>query len=72
MDFPLKFSKLDFAPSFTQVFTPTNTAILASVGLHAFFLGLALPFLQAGDAEQAKKNQVGVIELSQAEQSRLP
>ena len=72
MDFPLKFSKLDFAPSFTQVFTPTNTAILASVGLHAFFLGLALPFLQAGDTEQAKKNQVGVIQLSQAEQSRLP
>jgi len=70
MDFPLK---IDSAPSLTQVFTPVNVAILTSVGLHAFILGLALPSLQWSQPDQApKKGQVNVIQLTDAEQSRLP
>jgi hypothetical protein len=69
MEFPLKLQ-----PSYNQILTPTNIAIFSSVGLHAVILGFMLPNL----AEWSKAGQkgdhqnVGVIELNEAEQSRLP
>ncbi|MEB3189571.1 MAG: hypothetical protein VKL42_04420, partial [Snowella sp.] len=72
MDFPLK---LDNTPSINQVFTPVNIAILASLGLHAFVLGLALPNLTWPEPTEEgfeDRAPVGVIELTPAEQSRLP
>jgi len=69
MEFPLKLQ-----PSYNQILTPTNIAIFSSVGLHAVILGFMLPNL----SEWSKSNQkgdhqnVGVIELNEAEQSRLP
>ncbi|WLT38594.1 hypothetical protein NON20_01795 [Synechocystis sp. B12] len=72
MDLPLRLSN---APSFGQVFTPVNVAILSSLGIHGFILGLALPHWQwqesTGD-NLTDRNPVGVIELTPAEQSRLP
>jgi hypothetical protein len=72
MDLPLRLSN---APSLGQVFTPVNVAILSSLGIHGFILGLALPHWQwqesAGD-NLTDRNPVGVIELTPAEQSRLP
>jgi len=72
MDLPLRLSN---APSLGQVFTPVNVAILSSLGIHGFILGLALPNWQwqesAGD-NLTDRNPVGVIELTPAEQSRLP
>jgi len=74
MDYPLK---LDNAPSWKQVFTPVNVSILSSVGLHAFILGLALPNLPFWERTVAELDTppidtVGVIELTEAERSRLP
>lgn len=72
MDLPLRLSD---APSLGQVFTPVNVAILSSLGIHGFILGLALPHWQwqesTGD-NLTDRNPVGVIELTPAEQSRLP
>ncbi len=66
MDFPLKLQ-----PSATQVLTPSNVAIFASVGLHAVVLGMFLPNLN-GEQNNSNQQNVGVIELTEAEQSRLP
>lgn len=65
MDFPLKLQ-----PSATQILTPGNVAIFASVGIHAVVLGMFLPNL-SGEQNPNQQN-VGVIELTDAEQSRLP
>lgn len=72
MDFPLK---IDNTHSLNQVFTPVNIAILASLGLHAFVLGLALPYLAWPEPTEEgfeDRAPVGVIELTPAEQIRLP
>ncbi|MCT0253078.1 hypothetical protein [Synechocystis sp. PCC 6714] len=72
MDLPLRLSD---SPSLGQVFTPVNVAILASLGLHGFILGLALPHWQWQESTGESledRNPVGVIELTPAEQSRLP
>ena len=72
MDLPLRLSD---APSLGQVFTPVNVAILSSLGIHGFILGLALPHWQWQDStgdNLGDRNPVGVIELTPAEQSRLP
>jgi hypothetical protein len=69
MEFPLKLQ-----PSYNQILTPTNIAIFSSVGLHAVILGFMLPNLSEWSKSSQKGNQqnVGVIELNEAEQSRLP
>ena len=69
MDFPLKLQ-----PSYNQILTPTNIAIFSSVGLHAVILGFMLPNFSEWSKSSQKGNQqnVGVIELNEAEQSRLP
>ncbi|BFM38180.1 hypothetical protein [Synechocystis sp. LKSZ1] len=67
--------KLTPNPAITQVFTPANTAIFTSVGLHAFILGLILPSFHWNEPpapSERSRETVGVIELSPAEQSRLP
>jgi len=72
MDFPLK---LDNNTPSNPIFTPVNIAILASLGLHGFVLGLALPHFtwpQPTEASFGDRAPVGVIELTPAEQSRLP
>ncbi len=58
-----------------QIFTPANIAIFTSVGLHAFILGLVLPNFYWNDPtppQEENRENVGVIELTPAEQSRLP
>ena len=69
MEFPLKLQ-----PSYNQILTPTNIAIFSSVGLHAVILGFMLPNLSEWSKSSQKGDQqnVGVIELNEAEQSRLP
>ena len=69
MEFPLKLQ-----PSYSQILTPTNIGIFSSVGLHAVVLGFMLPNLAEWSKSSQKENQqnVGVIELNEAEQSRLP
>ncbi len=69
MEFPLKLQ-----PSYNQILTPTNIAIFSSVGLHAVILGFMLPNLAEWSKSSQKGDQqnVGVIELNEAEQSRLP
>ncbi len=72
MDLPLRLSN---TPSLTQVFTPVNVAILTSLGIHGFILGLALPHWQWQEPSGENledSSTVGVIELTPAEQSRLP
>lgn len=67
--------KLTPSPAISQVFTPANAAIFTSVGLHAFILGLILPSFHWTDPPAPKEQSreiVGLIELSPAEQSRLP
>jgi hypothetical protein len=69
MEFPLKLQ-----PSYNQILTPTNIGIFSSVGLHAVVLGFMLPNLAEWSKSSQKGDQqnVGVIELNEAEQSRLP
>jgi hypothetical protein len=69
MEFPLKLQ-----PSYNQILTPTNIAIFSSVGLHAVILGFMLPNLAEWSKSSQKGDQqnIGVIELNEAEQSRLP
>lgn len=72
MDFSPRLSN---TPSLTQVFTPVNVAILTSLGIHGFILGLALPHWQWQEPSGENledRSTVGVIELTPAEQSRLP
>ncbi|MEB3310651.1 MAG: hypothetical protein VKJ02_10495, partial [Snowella sp.] len=67
MNFPLKLQ-----PSTAQLLTPGNVAIFASVGLHAVVLGMFLPNLNEEPNANTSRQNVGVIELTEAEQSRLP
>ena len=59
-----------------QIFAPVNIAIIVSLGLHGFVLGLALPYFQWPDPSPPTPTEedstVGVIELTPAELSRLP
>lgn len=69
MEFPLKLQ-----PSPIQIFSPPNVAIFASLGLHSIVLGFFLPNFLGGSNSNLNSNKqnIGVIELNDAEQSRLP
>jgi TonB family protein len=58
----------------TKIFNANSFSVFASVGIHALVLGIALPGLSIfGSKEKSASDQnVGLIELSAAEQSRLP
>ncbi len=68
------------SPSFTpfkspfSVFSPTTLFIAASVGIHALVLGLVLPNVKTPAPSTSNENRqnVSLIELNEAEQSRLP
>jgi hypothetical protein len=57
-----------------KVFNPSSVAVFASVGVHAFILGMVLPSLSSFSATEkaSAPRNVAVIELTPAEQSRLP
>ncbi len=69
MELPLK---LQSSP--IQIFSPPNVAIFASLGLHSIVLGFFLPNFLGGSNSNLNSNKqnIGVIELNDAEQSRLP
>jgi TonB family protein len=58
----------------SKIFNVKSLFILASIGIHAFVLGVGLPiFPNAWQKEKATNaREVGLIELNPAEQSRLP
>jgi outer membrane biosynthesis protein TonB len=59
----------------TKFFNTSNLSTVASVGIHALILGVALPGLPIFSQKENstdRLNDVGLIELSPAEQSRLP
>ena len=57
-----------------RLLNPGSLAIAASIGLHGLLLGIALPSFSTWSQENqpAVKTPVNVIELTEAEQSRLP
>ena len=57
-----------------RLLNPGSLAIAVSIGIHGLLLGIALPSLSTWSQENqpAAKKPVNVIELTQAEQSRLP
>jgi hypothetical protein len=70
MSFP---SALKTAP--TKLFNTSNLSTVASVGIHALILGVALPGLPIFSQKENSNERledVGLIELTPAEQSRLP
>ncbi|MBF2021843.1 MAG: TonB family protein [Hydrococcus sp. C42_A2020_068] len=68
-----------FSPSIigttsSKIFNVKSLFIIASIGIHAFVLGVGLPiFPKAWQKEKATNaREVGLVELNAAEQSRLP
>ena len=57
-----------------RLLNPGSLAIAASIGIHGLFLGVALPSFNDWSKEEqpAVKAPVNVIELTEAERSRLP
>jgi TonB family protein len=59
----------------TKLFNTSNLSTVASVGIHAILLGVALPGLPIFSQKEntsERLEDVGLIELTPAEQSRLP
>ncbi|HEY9632902.1 MAG TPA: TonB family protein, partial [Coleofasciculaceae cyanobacterium] len=55
-----------------KLFQPTGIAVMASIGIHAL-VGVSLPYLPlASQEKQGPLRNVRLVELSPAEQSRLP
>lgn len=57
-----------------RLLNPSNLAIAASIGIHGLILGLALPSFSSWsqDSQTSVSSPVNVVELTAAEQARLP
>ncbi|MGC1396720.1 MAG: hypothetical protein WA828_20865, partial [Coleofasciculaceae cyanobacterium] len=54
-----------------KLFTPTGIAVLASIGIHGV-LAVLLPFMGNSSSQKSAPKTVQLVQLSPAEQSRLP
>lgn len=60
-------------PISPKVFNASSISVLVSIGIHALVLGVALPSLSMfSQKDQTRQRNVGLIELTPMEQTRLP